>query len=151
MSSKTIIAYGFGKEHNTKLDYPLIPDHIILRQDNIKYIDRFGEFDISEEWYKHLISIGSSFEIECEVEWKDSSWVVIKEHNEVMFFWFEEETSIRSKLAHELLNEASSLIGRPEKALSLLRASGNLAMVPIDTVQSIAEAYAKLFELNKMK
>jgi len=129
MDGKFLVAYGMEEE--LLEDLPLIPDFLIVRKgDGFWRLNRTGEANVGPEWYQRVVQAGLVRALSAEVPWEDGSWAIVEEDEAVLFPMGEEEQR-RAKRAQELVGQATSTRGDPEKALSMLRAAGGLARIPL--------------------
>lgn len=138
MDGRSLVAYGLEGEQLD--DLPLIPDFLVIRQrDRFWRLDQTGEADVGFGWYQRMVQDELVRVFGTEVPWEPGSWVIVEEAGPVLFPK-EEEPKKRALRARELVSQATSMKGDPEKALSMLRAAGGLVRIPVERLVSRLES-----------
>jgi len=121
------------KESDPPEDLPYVPDLFILREgERFWSVERISgeETDVGRVGYDRMVSQGDVLPLPNPVAWEDGRWAAVEEGG-LSFFDRSGEDRWKSERAKSLVEEARSLKGEPERALSLLRASGALVNIPV--------------------
>jgi len=137
MDGRIVVAYGL--HDGLEIDFPVVPDYLVLRQrDRYWRLDQSGEADVGAAWYRHAVVHGLVSEIKAS-PWIPGSSAIVEESG-IIIFPKEEEPERRAAMAKELVNQASSVKGNPERSLSLLRAAGKMVEIPVGELVSKLES-----------
>ncbi len=123
---ETVVGYGPLTDF-----FPHVPDLLIV-QDELgrrRVISRQGDSSLSEE---RLFAAKKARHCVPEPV-RVGKWPMFGKER-VEWFALSEERSWRAKRAQEVLGEVSSLKGRPEEALALVRAASALASVDLEKI-----------------